>query len=77
MTRPDQPEDAMPMITVGAVSSRSSRTIHVAQVTDIASARGTWVRAACGQPVEVRGYEIDARHDVCRRCRKSMGWGTK
>ena len=65
----------MAPVSAGAIVNLTSRTIHVAQVADLATARGTWVRAVCGQPVEVRWYEINARHaNVCKRCRKAMGW---
>jgi hypothetical protein len=65
----------MATTNAGAIANLNSRTIHVAQVVELATARGTWVRAGCGQPVEVRWYEINHRHaNVCRRCRKAMGW---
>jgi hypothetical protein len=67
----------MASLKVGAIANLNSRTIHVAEVTDVATARGTWVRAVCGQVVEVRWYEINAQHaNVCKRCRKAMGWQT-
>lgn len=63
------------MYTIGAVTSRRSRTIHVAAVDDPKAARGTWQRALCGRRVEVRWYPVEARHNnVCAQCRKAAGW---
>lgn len=60
---------------IGAVSSRSSEIVHVAEVADPDAARGTRVRAVCGQDAEVRWYPVGAEHAfVCRRCRRALGW---
>jgi hypothetical protein len=61
--------------TAGAVTSRRSRTTHVAAVDDLQAARGTRQRALCGRQVEVRRYPVSPGHDVCLACRKAAGWG--